>query len=140
MFYAGIEVTDADSAMAAADAMDAIMDAFEVDEITCPECNGKRCIYDLSIELGWINIECPCCGGTGTIPDASDDDNDPEPPTPAAPALAVITPLYRCTRCQDTGRIVKPSNWFPGQTTVGFCPECTPHIDVATGRYRRPAA
>jgi len=59
MFSAGIEVTDADSAMAAADAMDAV----ELVDVVCPECNGARSIHDLSYDLGWINIECPCCDG-----------------------------------------------------------------------------
>ncbi len=58
-------------------------------------------------------------------------DPDPEPPTPAAPALAVITPLFRCEACRDTGRLVKPSNYFPGKTIEGFCPACTPHFDFA---------
>lgn len=135
MFYAGIEVTDADSAMAAADAMD------EVEEIECPECHGVGNTWDLSYELGEINIECPCCGGDGTVPDGDDmDDWDPEPPTPAAPALALVEPAVRCATCRDTGRVVKPSAWFPGRTMTGFCPDCTPHIDLTTGRYHRRAA
>lgn len=139
MFYAGIEVTDADSAMAAAD----VADEVELVDVVCPECNGARSIDDLSYELGWITIECPCCDGWGTIEvtaDGSDDWDDPEPPTPAAPALALVVPSYRCATCRDTGRVEKPSNWFAGRTMLGFCPDCTPHIEVATGRYLRPAA
>src|SRR5215218_1878441 len=88
MTYAGIEVTDADSAEAAADAMDEV----ELVDVLCPECDGARSICDLSYELGWITIECPCCGGWGTIEvtaDGSDGWDDPEPPAAAAPVLAL---------------------------------------------------
>ena len=137
MFSAGIEVTDADSAMAAADV------AHEDEAVESPGCHGARSIYDLSHEFGWINAECPCCGGWGTIEvtaDGSDGWDDPEPPTPAAPALALVVPSHRCAACKDTGRLAKPSAWFPGWTMLGFCPDRTPHIDVATGRYLRSAA
>lgn len=67
-------------------------------------------------------------------------DDDPESPTPAAPALAAVAPVHRCARCRDTGRVVKPSAWFPGKSTEGFCPHCTPHVDLTTDSYHRPAA
>src|SRR5215218_2675833 len=110
MFYAGIEVTDADSAEAAAD----VADEVELVDVVCPECHGARSGYDLSHELGWITIECPCGGGWGTIEvtaDGSDDWDDPEPPEPAAPALALVVPFYRCATCKDTSRVAKPSAW-----------------------------
>jgi hypothetical protein len=129
MTYAGIEITDTDSLMAAADLME---DAETW--ITCPECDGAREITDYSPDTGWINIECPCCEGNGTILDV-EPDWDPEPPTPAAPALAVVVPLFRCETCQDTGRVAKPSAWFAGKTVVGFCPDCTPHLDFVSGRF-----
>jgi hypothetical protein len=44
-------------------------------------------------------------------------------------------PLFRCATCQDTGRTVKPSTLFAGKTVEGFCPDCTPHIDFAAGRF-----
>jgi len=139
MFCAGIEVTDADSAEAAADAMDEV----ELVDVLCPECDGARSVCDLSSELGWIDIACPCCGGFGTIEvpaDGSDGWDDPEPPSPAAPALALVVPSNSYPTCRDTGRVVKPSAWFPGRSMLGFCPDCTPHIDVATGRYLGSAA
>jgi hypothetical protein len=125
MVIAGFNVTDADSLDAAADVLD------EVENwITCPGCNGHKSITDYSPGLGWINIECPGCEGWGTILDTDPDDFDPEPPTPAAPAAVI--PLYRCPTCRDTGRVAKPSAWFAGKATEGFCPDCTPHFDFAT--------
>jgi hypothetical protein len=44
---------------------------------------------------------------------------------------------YHCTTWSDTVSVAKPSSWFPGQTMLGFCPACTPAIDVAMGRYHR---
>src|SRR5215217_5392308 len=91
MTYAGIEVADTDSAMAAADAMDAFED--EVEEVECPECYGACSIYDLSPDAGWIDIACPSCDGYGTIPAWDGDEwDDPEPPAWAAPALALVAP------------------------------------------------
>src|SRR5215211_8924998 len=92
MFCAGIEVTDADSAEAAADAMDEV----ELVDVVCPECDGARSVCDLSSELGWIDIACPCCGGFGTIEvpaDGSDGWDDPEPPVP--PRLPPRRPRQR---------------------------------------------
>jgi hypothetical protein len=123
MTYAGLTITDADSLMAAADALD------DVEEITCPECNGRRTIEDYD-GWDWIAVTCPCCQGCGTI-EVREPDWDPEPPTPAAPALAVVVPLFQCETCRDTGRLVKPSTLFPGRTVEGFCPACTPHYDFA---------
>jgi hypothetical protein len=111
MTVAGIEITDIDSLMAAAD----ILEDAET-WITCPDCGGARSITDYSPDAGWINIECPCCEGNGSI-------------------LAVVGPLFRCATCRDTGRIVKPSAWFAGKTVEGFCPDCTPHFDFASGRF-----
>jgi hypothetical protein len=131
MTYAGIEITDTDSLIAAADILE---DAEQW--ITCPECDGRKSITDYSPGLGWINIECPCCEGFGTVPAGdSDGDDDWEPPTPAAPALAVVIPLYRCDTCRDTGRVSKPSAWFAGKTVAGFCPDCTPHFDFTSSRF-----
>jgi len=67
-------------------------------------------------------------------------DDDPAPPTAAAPALAIVAPVYRCFTCRDTGLVIKPSAWFAGKTTVGFCPVCTPHYDFERRRFVRPAA
>jgi hypothetical protein len=129
MMVAGIAVTDTDSLMAAAD----ILEDVET-WITCPECNGARHITDYSPSHGYIDIQCPCCEGNGSILDLGDD-FDPEPPSPAAPAVAVVIPLFRCMTCRDTGRTVKPSSWFAGKTIAGFCPDCTPHFDFAAGRF-----
>jgi hypothetical protein len=129
MTIAGIEITDTDSLMAAADILD------DVEQwVTCPECQGAKSIVDYSPDAGWINIECPACEGWGTVKDV-EPDFDPEPPTPAAPALAVVVPLFRCDTCRDTGRVTKPSTLFPGKTIAGFCPDCTPHFDFASGRF-----
>jgi hypothetical protein len=126
MTIAGINITDTDSLIAAAD----ILDDAET-WIACPGCGGRRSITDYSPDAGWINVECPCCEGTGSILDVEPDGDDwePEPPTPAAPALAVVIPLYRCATCRDTGRVVEPSAWFVGKTVEGFCPDCIPHYD-----------
>jgi hypothetical protein len=124
MTYAGLTITDADSLMAAADELD------ELEAITCPECDGARTVGDLSPDTGgWVTLLCPGCNGSGTMLVAADP--EPEPPTPAAPALAVVVPLYRCETCRDTGRVGKPSAFFPGRTIEGFCPDCTPHYDFA---------
>ena len=40
-----------------------------------------------------------------------------------------------CATCRDTGRTVKPSTLFAGKTVAGFCPDCTPHFDFASGRF-----
>ena len=99
MFYAGIEVADTDSAMAAADAMDAFED--EVEEVECPECYGACSIYDLSPDAGWIDIACPSCDGYGTIPAWDGDEwDDPEPPAWAAPALALVAPPTAARRVE----------------------------------------
>jgi hypothetical protein len=130
MTIAGIDITDTDSLIAAAD----ILDDVET-WITCPECDGHKSIIDYSPGLGWINLQCPGCEGYGAILDTDPDDFDPEPPTPAAPAPAVVVPLYRCDTCRDTGRVAKPSAWFAGKVVEGFCPDCTPHFDFASGRF-----
>jgi hypothetical protein len=135
MTYAGIEITDTDSLIAAADILDDVESW-----ITCPECDGCRSITDYSPSHGYITIECPACGGWGSVLDTDPDDFDPEPPTPAAPALAVVVPSFRCDTCRDTGRVIKPSAWFAGKMVAGFCPDCTPHYDFASGRFVRPAA
>jgi hypothetical protein len=44
-------------------------------------------------------------------------------------------PIYRCATCRDTGRIAKPSAFFPGKTVERFCPDCTPHFDFASRRF-----
>src|SRR5688572_137815 len=124
MTYAGMTITDADSLEAAADELD------ELEEITCPECAGRRTVGDLCPDTGGrVTILCPGCLGSGTMLVAADP--EPEPPTPAAPVLAVVIPLFRCLTCRDTGRVVKPSAFFPGRSIDGFCPACTPHYDFA---------
>ncbi len=126
MVIASINVTDADSLDAAADIVE------DVERwIICPECAGRKSITDHSPGLGWINIECPCCEGWGTVLDTDLDDFDPELPSPAPPALATVVPLFRCAACRDTGRVAKPSTLFPGRTVEGFCPACVPHYDFA---------
>jgi hypothetical protein len=130
MTYAGIEIDDTGSLMAAAD----LIDNAET-WVTCPECGGAREITDYSPDAGWIAIACPCCEGWGSVRDIDPDDWDPEPPAPAAPALAVVVPLFRCDTCRDTGCVAKPSAWFAGKTIEGFCPDCTPHYDFASGRF-----
>jgi hypothetical protein len=92
MTYAGIEITDTDSLMAAADLIE---DAEAW--ITCPECDGAREITDYSPDAGWINIECPCCQRWGAVRDTDPDDFDPEPPAPAAPAV------LPCRECAGSG-------------------------------------
>jgi hypothetical protein len=120
----------------------------DVEEVRCWECNGKRSVTDYSPDRGWINIECPCCQGTGTMIAAEPDGDDwePEPPTPAAPGLALVprtasnvTPI-RCQNCGDTQRVLKPSAFFPGKIVEGFCEECVPHYDFQTRRFVRPLA
>lgn len=45
-----------------------------------------------------------------------------------------------CAMCGGTGRVTKPSSWFPGKTTEGFCPACTAHYDFHAGRLHMPVA
>lgn len=49
-------------------------------------------------------------------------------------------PLFRCAACRDTGRVIKPSAWFPGKAVEGFCPACAPHYDFQTQRFLNCAA
>jgi hypothetical protein len=97
MTCAGITITDADSLEAAADTLD------EVEEITCPECEGRRTIADISPDTGArLKLICPCCAGARTVPafDADGEDRGPEPPGWAA------SPRYttRSSRCASPAR------------------------------------
>jgi hypothetical protein len=83
----------------------------------CRECNatGTRRIWTGGRLADWIEIQCGAFDGAGVH---------------LAP-----TPTFRCATCQDTGRVVKPSAFFAGKTIEGFCPDCTPHFDFASGRF-----
>jgi hypothetical protein len=123
MVIAGINVTDTDSLTAASDMLD------EIDEITCPECGGRRSITDYSPDAGWVNIVCPACLGIGSVPagDPDADGYDPEPPTPAAPALALVpcggglgnSVEEACRWCAGTGI---QSAACPACQGTGVCP------------------
>ena len=129
MTYAGMTITDVDSLEAAAD------EAESLEAVTCWECEGRRTIGDICPDSGgWVTLLCPGCHGSGTMLVAADPEPDP-PAAPAAPALAVVTPLFKCMACRDSGRVVKPSAFFQGQTFEGFCPSCTPYLNFSTRRF-----
>jgi hypothetical protein len=128
MTYASMTITDADSLEAVADEVE------DLEEVPCSECDGRRTIADISPDTGgWVTLLCPGCHGRGTMRVLADP--APEPPTSVAPAPAVVVPLFRCMRCRDTGRVIKPSTLFPGKRIEGFCPTCTPHYDCARRRF-----
>jgi DnaJ-class molecular chaperone len=129
MAYAGIEITDTDSLVAAADLIEDVETWG-----TCEECRGSRSIVDYSPGLGYIEIECPACDGQGSVLDLGDD-FDPEPPTPAAPAV------LSCRECAGSGTrrysvgfglsdwVEESCTWCAGTgaqaAPLPVCPACT---------------
>ena len=120
--------------------MKATIDGFPTIDDMATDWEAERRYWDLMAAADDYAIYEETCllADAGDFEDEEDD--DPEPPTPAAPAIVLMAPVFRCAVCRDTGRVVKPSVWFAGQTMQGFCPSCTPHYDFATRRFVKSAA